>query len=564
MKKYLVLVALVLAVFSSLTSALAQGPGEEVGSSVDEGSATQATDTPADNQAAPDEQSNGTVDEGSQNVDTTVAPVAAPDEQIGGTVDELLDDVGSLGGLEEADAIQAAELTGTSAAEGPWSSTIYVSNPNNAAATADIVFYDGAGTQAGTSNKTLNAFGSAVIDVASVGNNFKGSAIVSSDQTLAVQVGLSVSSSVDRMLYTGFSQGNNKVSSPALLCNIFGQNSDLVVMNVGSASANVTVSYAATYKDANDTSKGTYTPATKQTTHTIPANSSKYLSACTELGITKDWSGSVTVTGGASDKLVGVIFQPFTDGPKAVSYETVVGEGSSTVYFPQAMNRSFPTEQTTYYAIQNVGSTETTVNLEIFKSDGTSFAKKDYVLAPGGKVSTGPEALDVPLRANFSGSAVAKASSGGKIAAVTQLKAFKAGTSCPTNGGLANQYLNAGDGATDSSYKLAVPWIEYKTGSTDWEAFIAVQNIGSAVSGKITVSYYAPDGTKAGSASVDSLVSGGKKSFNSKDDKITGGESFLGSMVIESENTTDKLVATSSNKQANECNGSGAPAIVIK
>jgi len=554
MKKYLVLLALVLAVFGSLTSVFAQGPDEEgVGGTIDEGQ-SQSTDAPADNQAAPDEESNGTVDEGSQNADTTVAPVAAPDEQIGGTVDELLDDVGSLGGLEEADAIQAAELTGTGAQAGPWSSTIYVANPNSASASATIDFYSDAGTLATSTPKTLNAFGSAVVDVAAVGSNFKGSAVVSSDQALAVQVGLSVSPTVDRMEYTGYTAGASKVSAPAIACRAFDQDSDLVVMNVGSADATVSIKYLGT----------SGTVATKTTSHTIKANSSAYLDVCTELGLTPDsgahnWLGSASITGAAADKLVAVVFQPYMTAPKAVAYETLAGDGSDKVFFPTALQAAFGVKFTTFYAVQNVGSTDTTITFDISPSKG---APTTRTLAPGAKVSLQPK--DAANGANidgFSGAATVSASSGGQLAAVTNIGALTP-ASCPTGSGQTGAFLNPS--VSGGSNKISIPYVEFKTGTTDWKSFIAVQNIGSATSGTVSVKYYSADGTLVGTDSSMATIDAGAKKNSNPSVSGVAQSNFIGSVVIESTNASDTLIALSNNQQADSCHQASSLGVPVK
>lgn len=546
MKKYLVLLALVLAVFGSLSLALAQGPGEEVGGSVDEGSA-ESTDAPVE--SAPVEESAGTVDEGAQNGGTDAA-VDSGAEQTGGAVEEF-DSVGSLGGLEEADAIQAAELTGTGAQAGPWSSTIYVANPNSTAATADVVFYSDAGTQAATSQKALAAFGSAVVDVASLSSNFKGSAVVSSDQALAVQVGLSVSSSVDRMIYTGYTAGANKVSAPAIACRAFDQDSDLVIMNVGSADSTVSITYLGT----------SGTVSSKTTSHTIKANTSVYLDVCTELGLSADtgdhkWLGSASITGGTNDKLVAVVFQPYMTAPKAVAYETLAGNGSDKIFFPTALQDAFAVKFTTFYAVQNVGTTDTTITFDISPSKGTPATR---TLAPGAKASLQPK--DAGATANFSGAATVSASSTGQLAAITNIGALTPGT-CPTGSGQTGAFLNPS--LSGGSNKVSIPYVEFKSGTTDWKSFIAVQNIGSATSGTVSVKYYGADGTLVGTdTSMATIDAGAKKNSNPSVSGVAQ-TNFIGSVVIESTNASDTLIALTNNQQADSCHQASSLGVPVK
>jgi len=146
-------------------------------------------------------------------------------------------------------------ISPTGAQAGPWSATIYLSNPNDSAAIGAIFFYETDGSLDATYDFTnieaggIPGHGSAVIDVASVGlgtTAWQGSAVVQASNQVAAQVALKVNPNTDRMLYSGFSRGSNKVSSPAIACNTFDQDSDLVVMNTGSTDTTFTVTYLST------------------------------------------------------------------------------------------------------------------------------------------------------------------------------------------------------------------------------------------------------------------------------------------------------------------------------
>jgi hypothetical protein len=327
-------------------------------------------------------------------------------------------------------------------------------------------------------------------------------------------------------------------------------------MNTGSSEATVTVSYLSA-----DATK--YTPASASTTHTVPANSSAYLEACAELGVTGTWSGSATVEGGGSDSLVAVVFQPYIDNPKAVAYEALIGEGSNTIFFPAATNRTFGPEMSSFYAIQNVDTVDADVTVTVYNQDGSTAGTLNFTLAPGAKTSVNLGQID-GVEPKINGSSVAT-SVGGKIAAITNIGTFVDQADCPAGAGQTNAYLNPGDRDEDSSSKLVIPWIEYKYGASDWQSFIAVQNVNNNgnASGAVTVTYYDANGNAVGTGSATSIADKAKANFNYKNDVSEDTAGFVGSVVIESATSTDKLVAFTNHKSSTACHGSNALAVPV-
>ncbi len=492
------------------------------------------------------------------------------DEQVDEPVDEPVDGIEEPVEepieLEEVESeevvpeVESSEIgTSGSAQSGAWSATIYISNPNDAASTGSITFYATDGSTAATYDFTsiaatgIPAHGSAAIDVGTVGitdASWQGAAVVASSPQVAVQVGLQVDSSTDRMVYSGFSQGAQKVSSPAIICNTYDQDSDLVVMNTSSAEATVNVAYLAS---------GTYTPASATSgPYTIPANSSRYLDVCTEIGATGDWLGSATVTGtSANDALVAVVFQPYVVAPKAVAYEALSGSGSSTVVFPTAQQKIYSAQFTSFYAIQNVGAVDTTATLTVYNLDGTSAGTVSQLLAPGAKVSWQPQDAGAPS-SSFLGSAVATASGGGELAAITNIGTLPI-SGCPTGAGQTAAFLNPS--STDGAATLAIPWVEYKA-APDWRSFIAVQNTGASASGTVTVNYYGPDGISVGSADLGTIGAGAKANSNASSAFST--TDFSGSVEIVSTVATDVLVGLTTNQQADSCHAASTLAIPVQ
>jgi hypothetical protein len=325
-------------------------------------------------------------------------------------------------------------------------------------------------------------------------------------------------------------------------------------MNVGSADANVSIKYLGTSGSVPE----------KTTSHTIKPNSSTYLDVCTELGLDPNtgdhkWLGSATITGGGSDQLVAMVFQPYVVAPKAVAFETLAGSGSQSVYFPSAMQQSYAVEMTTFYAIQNVGSSATEVTFDIQPSVGQP---KKVTLQPGEKVSLQPKDAGADKSTKkFNAAAIATASDGGQIAGITNIgtnAALPPPAGCATGAGQTTAFLNPSSGAAT----IAIPWIEYKEASTDWLSFIAVQNIGSAASGNVTAKYYDANGNSVGSADLSTINAGEKKNTNAN--SATQSTSFVGSVVISSDNASDSLIALTNNRQFDNCHGASALGVPIQ
>jgi len=534
----LLVLALAFAVTFSVVSAqepldepVEEDQAEQVEEAVEETEAPTSEDVVAEEEAAPE---------------AAEEAVDAP-ESVDGAIEDIPDfeDLG-LDQMDGALEVAAAEISGTGAKDGAWSSTIYVSNPNGAAATGQIVYQ---GDQIANKDLNLPAFGSAAIDLSSVSGTYEGSAIVSSDSTLAVQVGLAVDSSIDRMLYTGFTQGASKVSMPSVVCNIYDQDSDFVVMNTGDTAASVSITYKEAVADSTDIVKS----------HSIPAQSSVYLSVCSEVGVANGWTGSATVQGADSDSLVAVNFQPYVSAPKAVAYEALAGAGSEKVFFPTALQKQYAAEFTSFYAIQNVGDASTSVTLTVYNTDGSVLGTATQDLDAGAKWSVQPQHAGAGDA--FSGSAIAT-SPGGEIAAITNIGTKPAGGSCPDGAGQTAAFLNPGNNASDSSSTLAIPWVEYKDG-TDWRSFLAIQNVGDATSGNVSVMYYDANGNQVGSTDALGTIGAGAKN-NSNPSKVSTAGNFFGSVVIMSDNASDSLIALSNNQQADGCHSSSTIAIPVQ
>ena len=241
---------------------------------------------------------------------------------------------------------------------------------------------------------------------------------------------------------------------------------------------------------------------------------------------------------------------------KAVAYETLAGDGSDKIFFPTALQAAFGVKFTTFYAVQNVGSASTNVTFDISPSKGTP---KTVTLAPGAKVSLQPK--DAGAADGFSGAATVSASSGGQLAAITNIGALTP-ASCPTGSGQTGAFLNPS--ISGGASKISIPYVEFKTGTTDWKSFIAVQNIGSATSGTVSVKYYGADGTLVGTdSSLATIDAGAKKNSNPSVSGVAQ-TNFIGSVVIESTNASDTLIALTNNQQSDSCHQASSLGVPVK
>jgi hypothetical protein len=441
----------------------------------------------------------------------------------------------------EAPAEPVAEDSDVGAAgaeAGPWSSTIFASNPHASSAGVVIDFYDTGGNidASYTLPGGLNAHGSAVIDVGSVGigdSSWQGSAVVQSENELAVQVGLYVNSSTDRELYSGFKDGSTEVFLPAAVCNAFDQTNTLAVQNVEGTDTTFDIEFKYSSGSGSDASASAIP---------VKAYSTTFVDPCDH--VSSGWLGSATFT--SNNKLVVVNHQPYKTQVKAIAYEGAL-QGYNKIYFPTALQKIFGVEFTSFYAVQNVGGSSTNVTLTVFDTGGSQVGTVSKTLAPLEKVSWQPKDAGAPD--NFLGSAVAQAGSGGLVAGITNIGTFRIESGCPSGSGQTNAITQPGEGGGS----VAVPWVENKS-HPGWASFLAVQNLGTSTSGSVTVRYYNASGSLAATDSLGTVAAGAKD--NSNPGSAGAGSSFQGSAEVTSSNASDQLIVLTNNRSGNGCNGS--------
>jgi hypothetical protein len=342
-----------------------------------------------------------------------------------------------------------------------------------------------------------------------------------------------VNSSTDRELYSGFKDGSTEVFLPAAVCDAFDQANTLAVQNVEGTDSTFDIEFKKSAGSGGDASASNIA---------VKAYSTAFVDPCDY--VSTGWLGSATFT--SNNKLVVVNHQPYISQVKAIAYEGAL-QGYNKIYFPTALQKIYGVEFTSFYAVQNVGTSSTNVTLTVYDTGGSSVGTVSKTLAPLEKVSWQPK--DAGASDNFLGSAVAQAGSGGLVAGITNIGTFKVESGCPSGSGQTNAITQPGEG----SGSVAVPWVENKS-HPGWASFLAVQNLGTSSSGSVTVRYYKADGSLAATDGLGTIAAGAKD--NSNPGAAGAGSSFQGAAEVTSNNASDQLIVLTNNRSGNGCNGS--------
>ena len=351
-------------------------------------------------------------------------------------------------------------------------------------------------------------------------SGFKGSAVIQSDQPLVatlVQVPPATSTLKARPLSNGFSGGTPEVGVPTVLKNTFGTNSIVVVQNVDSVAADLTLDFVPVSGSP-----------VQLTLTNLPSGAAKYydLGQLSQLG--SSFNGALKITAkkaGTSNpgNIVATSMELGISSNAAYAFEGTV-TSASKVYMPSALCRYTTAQQTTAYAVQNVssGNVQVTVKYSSGNNDGP------YTIPAGGKRSFDGCAVN---GTGFLGSAVIEAT-GGNIVAVGKVY----------GGGLFTAFLGFNDGAS----KVALPYIRYTqtgwTNGTRQRSFIAIQNVGTSdlSAGDVTVKYYDKNGALVGTHTLGAIPVGGKVNSNPSNIGSAGNEfgyysdgTFGGSAIVE-------------------------------
>jgi hypothetical protein len=283
-------------------------------------------------------------------------------------------------------------------ANGGFDTWFNVQNAGTADANVTVTYTPGAHGTPYTEMATIKPGAAHTFDQAgltALGTRFVGSAKVTSNQPVVAtcnQVGPTT-----LLAYDGFTGGSMMPSFPLVNALNAGYVTGIQIMNIGTASTDVTVSYTPSIAGA---------PSSE--TQSIAAGASATF-ALRHFTARFVGSGAVTVNS-ASQPLVAVVNQLNTGANKGAAYGGFdPATATDKVSFPLAMaNNPTPGAYYTATTVQNVGTTTTTVTI----SYSGSTATQSQTLAPG---ESWPVAQTTHFAGRYVGSATVTASGGGLI-----------------------------------------------------------------------------------------------------------------------------------------------------
>jgi len=460
----------------------------------------------------------------------------------------------ALAALLAAGAMPLSALRTTQAqppsASQPFTTRIYVQNPNPNPASGIINFFDELGSGMPHSVNVplnLNSNGSTEILVgllSGLGSGWKGSAVISADQPVVAASVQVPPTGYGHMMSNAFTsaEGTSNLFLTTFLRNVGNEVSLFGVQNIESEAINIRARFIDTAGNP------VITP-----TLVLQANTAKFFDAANAAATIGPsfpitFNGSVVVTAtkvsdGSPARIVGISETRRNDtgsSPnrfRAYAFEAIpLSAGAQTIYMPTALCKSGPGSQTTFFAIQNLSFTSPTVITVTYTAVTGSLPSPNVQnLPPLAKVSVDP--CQTNGAAAYSGAATITSSSQ-PIAAV--------GKAAQTSGPLTQpRFTTAFLAQASGASRLAVPYIRWNPPGTDFRSFVAIQNIGSTSipAGQLTVTYYAQDGTVAANCtSVVAMPVGAKLNSTAANTfpadftcspAVGLSSSFIGSAVIQ-------------------------------
>jgi hypothetical protein len=232
---------------------------------------------------------------------------------------------------------------------------------------------------------------------------------------------------------------------------------------------------------------GSTTPTVEQT-YTIQGQSAKLVSA-DDLGLT-NFTGSAVVD--ATGKVVAAVQETADSGLPAAAFEGLSSDsGATTIYMASMLCEKWGA--TSWYAIQNAGAAQATVEIDFYNTSGVKLlTTPSFSIGVGNKESVDPCAKGVPADSN--GSAVIRSTNSVKLIAMGKVS----GASLTTTAFL---------GESAGAQKTGAAYIRWKADPSQGErANVAVMNVGGSAATDVQVKYYDNTGSLAAS---QTLASGG-------------------------------------------------------
>jgi len=344
----------------------------------------------------------------------------------------------------------AAQVPGPS---GPYNSAFTIQNLESTAGTCMYELYDSAGTAIYTSSSfTVSADGSYFVYVGNLSIPSDAySAVVSCDVNVAAVANFSGSGGASAASYGGVASANTAmaISLPGVYKSYHGYTSNVVVQNVGSSAADITLKIYA---------PGNPTPVAQATQSSVAPNAAAHFDQGTMMGLSDGlYSAKVEST-----QPVAAIVNIWNSAGQQYSYTGVVS-GSTVVYAPVLMNNyhGFNTALT----VQNLSGATTVVTVT-YSSGKVSTAN---IAANSSQLFYTP---NEGLPNWWLGSARIESGSGQIVALVTESDANNRAAS----------YLGFAAGGTTANAPIVLK--EYH----GYSSSITCQNIGAAAT-DITVTY---------------------------------------------------------------------------
>ncbi len=370
-----------------------------------------------------------------------------------------------------------------SATSATWSTSITYYTPSDTEGTLTISYYaEGSSTAINADPITLapHKAGSLYIgNVSGIGSTFSGAAVLSADVPIVATAVNLAGSEYPRSLYSGFSasQASNNFFIPTVLYQKWNTTSLVSIQNVESSSVQATLRVYA---------EGATTPSFEQT-YTIEGQSAKLIPAG-NMGLSPGFTGSATVE--ATGNVVAAVQETSDNGRDAKAFEGVASDaGATTIYMASMACRAYGSQEaSSYYAIQNVGTGQATVEIDFYDTSGNKlYTATGITINEGSKSSQSP--CDYTSQASTlegaAGSAVIRSTNGVPLIAIGKMNS-------------ANMTATAFLGESAGSTNVAAPYIRWKADPTAGErANVAVMNVGTSNATNIVAKYYDNQGNLA-------------------------------------------------------------------
>lgn len=473
-----------------------------------------------------------------------------------------------------------------SARTASWVVSVTYQNVGNAATNVNVDFYqEGSATpisfdplagQQLAQNAGRSFFIGSVTDLT---DGFRGNAVMSASQPLVATV---VQFSQDagfkmRMLYNGFKvdDGSNQYLVATSLANTFSRTTIFSIQNIENEEVKATVNFYDTTGALSGTPK----------THTIPANSSKYIEMddTTTTGLSSTFNGSAVVTAvktaGGNANVVVAVSELFTNSNVGANFEGVpLSRAANTIYLATALCQRFGLD--TFFAVQNASLTpgdNASITVTYYNTDGSEKTSDGpYSLGPGQKKSITTCSPNGVGMGTFTGSARI-VSTGAKIVAVG-----KAQNSLSAGSPGTQDVFTIFNGEAVGATRLAFAFIRYAN-NTDYSnpgntggsqrAFLAIQNLSPSSAANITVRYLDKNGAEVGSTTYNSVAPFAKVNSDASSVGALGKNgmkagafgyytdgSFGGAVIVESTQPVIAIVRVQHPGAGEDYNGVAAPA----